>query len=1054
MSFFVLNQGIAQKQKPSPDLKNIDKKANTTGNLESIQLERRIDTPNPATSEKIDYSNFSNITLQKSERSNLVSSKKVDQQTQLPYHVKGLLTKNKVDLNASPEEKAVAYLNELKDDMQIKEPVQEFVFKSQKTDQVGAQHLRFSQVFNNIKVHGSEVVLHQKEGQTYLFNGRYYPTPKLENLTPTLSAAAAQNSAIADVNTFMEFKSLSDMEKQLLPHEQIVSELVIYHVDKNIDAEALAYHITLFPNLINRYEYFIDAQSGAVLHKYLNTCKLFHNHGSESCSVNAKINVPEIKTVEENASFLPPPGPETAQAVDLKGITRTINVYETGGTFYMIDASRAMFNSSLSQFPANPAGVIWTLDAFDTYPQNSDFNYDQITSSNNSWNNANGVSAHYNGGLAYNYFKNTFGRESINGAGGNIISLINVSDEDGSDFDNAFWNGAAMFYGSGDVAFNAPLAKASDVAGHEMSHGVIQNTANLEYQGESGALNESFADIFGAMIDRDDWKIGEEVASSSIFPTGTMRDMENPNNGGNSSNFYWQPENTNEQYTGSQDNGGVHINSGIPNHAYYKFATAIGKDKAEQIFYSALTDYLVSSSRFVDLRAAVEEAAGNLYGNAEVTAAQTAFAAVGIGGGGSIENTQEDVEVNTGTEFILWSNPNLQDILVNNTDGSTNGTISNNNHISKPSISDDGTIVLYIGEDKKMYEIDIDWATGDILNEYVLEETETWRNVATSKDGTKLAGLTGSISDGTYTNEIWVFDFVSNSAQTFTLFNPTFTEGVTTGDVLLADVIEFDHSGEYILYDAFNSLSSNFGDDITYWDIGLLKVWDNDSNGFTDGSDIQKLFNGLPENVSVGNPTFSKNSPYIIAFDYIETDFFGTDNKVQGVNTQTGDQGVIWENTVLGYPSYSTDDDRMIFSAENTNDQPVIGLRSLKADKITGDGDASAVISNADWATWFATGERNLQVDIDELPENLNDLQVFPNPFRTSIRIQMDLNEATKGSISIKNILGQEIENRSVDFSQGRNRFEFDSNDWSNGTYFLECRFGDQSVSRKVVKLK
>jgi Zn-dependent metalloprotease len=92
--------------------------------------------------------------------------------------------------------------------------------------------------------------------------------------------------------------------------------------------------------------------------------------------------------------------------------------------------------------------------------------------------------------------------------------LINVADDDGSSMGNAFWNGQAMFYGNGDGAFQ-PLARGLDVAGHEMSHGVIQSTANLEYQGESGALNESFADVFGVLIDRDDWKIGEDVVKAS-----------------------------------------------------------------------------------------------------------------------------------------------------------------------------------------------------------------------------------------------------------------------------------------------------------------------------------------------------------------------------------------------------------------------------------------------------------------------------------------------------------------------------------------------------------
>ncbi|CAG0908569.1 unnamed protein product, partial [Darwinula stevensoni] len=155
--------------------------------------------------------------------------------------------------------------------------------------------------------------------------------------------------------------------------------------------------------------------------------------------------------------------------------------------------------------PDDPDGVIWTIDAFNTSPEKSNFKYDHVTSTNNSWSSKTAVSSHYNGGQAFEYFRNVHGRKSINGQGGNIISFVNVADDDGSSMGNAFWNGQAMFYGNGDGAFQ-PLARGLDVAGHEMSHGVIQSTANLEYQGESGALNESFADVFGVLIDRDDWK--------------------------------------------------------------------------------------------------------------------------------------------------------------------------------------------------------------------------------------------------------------------------------------------------------------------------------------------------------------------------------------------------------------------------------------------------------------------------------------------------------------------------------------------------------------------
>lgn len=106
-----------------------------------------------------------------------------------------------------------------------------------------------------------------------------------------------------------------------------------------------------------------------------------------------------------------------------------------------------------------------------------------------------------------------------------------MRDEDGTEMDNAFWNGEVMAYGNGATDFT-PLAGALDVAGHEMTHGVIENTARLEYNAQSGALNESFADVFGVLIERKNWTIGETVTKRSAFPSGALRDMANPNQGG------------------------------------------------------------------------------------------------------------------------------------------------------------------------------------------------------------------------------------------------------------------------------------------------------------------------------------------------------------------------------------------------------------------------------------------------------------------------------------------------------------------------------------------
>jgi bacillolysin len=301
----------------------------------------------------------------------------------------------------------------------------------------------------------------------------------------------------------------------------------------------------------------------------------------------------------------------------------------------MLDVSRSMYKATQSTLPDAPVGGILTVDMNNTFGDNQIIR--RVISTNNQWTTGTAVkaiSAHYNAGLAYEYYLTHHGRQSIDGAGGTIISIVNVPDDDGGGLDNAFWNGKIMYYGNGDVALK-PTSGGIDVAGHEMTHGVVQSTANLESQGEAGAINESMADVFGSMIDPDgDWLMGEDVVRSAFYPTGALRSLSDPHNGGPGTPGY-QPKHVNEQYMGKSDNGGVHINSGIPNHAFYKYATAITRTKAAAVYYKALNDYLTKSSQFIDLRLAIIQAATDLYGagSTEVVQAGIAFDEVGISNG-------------------------------------------------------------------------------------------------------------------------------------------------------------------------------------------------------------------------------------------------------------------------------------------------------------------------------------------------------------------------------------------------------------------------------------
>ncbi|MEO5905634.1 MAG: M4 family metallopeptidase, partial [Saprospiraceae bacterium] len=676
-----------------------------------------------------------------------------------------------------------------------------------------------------------------------------------------------------------------------------------------------------------------------------------------------------------------------------------------------------------SVMPNEPLGVLWTIDGQNGSPQKENFEVVHVTNTTNNWTNLQ-VSAHFNAGESFEYFRQKFNRNSLNGQGGNIISIINVSDENGNGLDNAFWGGAAMFYGNGDVAFQ-PLAKGLDVAGHEMSHGVIQNTANLEYMGQSGALNESFADVFGAMIDRADWQLGEDVVNTNFFPSGAMRDMSNPHNGGNGPNDNgWQPHHMNEYQnlpnTPEGDNGGVHVNSGITNRAFFLLASSIGKEKAEQIYYKALRDYLVKSSQFIDMRIAVEKAATDLHGagSAEVNAVKSAFDTVGIGAGAG-GDYEDDIDVNSGDDFIIATDEQESDLyFIPPTNPNQFVKMNVPAPLTRLSFTDDGTSGVYVDQGNDMIVINFNWSGGQLdYQAFNLESNPQgiWRNIVVSKDGSKIAFTTSQL-----VNEIIVFDFTTGLNEFYELFNPTTAEGILTGDVLYADAMEWDYSGEYVMYDALNRIESQFGDGIEYWDISFLRTWNNATDGFGDGQ-IQKLYSSLPENISIGNPTFAKNSPYIITFDFIEEylDNSGQpqeDYWVIAANIESGLVSNVFNNTTVGYPSYSRLDDKILFTFyEATSDILLLGTINMQpGDKIVPVAGTDVVLINqAQKGVWFQTGARDFTAVND--PADLINMTVSPSPASDLLRVEWLNVKSGNAHFQMTDITGQIVKTGSIE---------------------------------------
>lgn len=342
---------------------------------------------------------------------------------------------------------------------------------------------------------------------------------------------------------------------------------------------------------------------------------------------------------------------QTGTGSSLYSGTVNISTTSSGGTFYMEDTTRRMGTFNMNSTGNESTGTGGTQSRY--------------TDTDDNWNTTiqrAGVDAHYGAAQTYDYYQAVHNRNGINGSngpgtttsavGGVPLVVSRVHFGTSGRYNNAFWYNNQMSYGDGDGTTFSPLTTL-DVAGHEMTHGVTEYTANLTYANESGALNEATSDIFGAMVElRTDggavttntWLIGEDCYTPGTSGDA-LRSMSSPNT-------YGDPDHYSIRYTGSADSGGVHTNSGIANQAFFLMAaggtnrisgisvTGIGASAMERIWYRALTVYMTSGTNFAAARTATINAANDLFGAGSTQANGVAqgWCAVGVGscpGGGT-----------------------------------------------------------------------------------------------------------------------------------------------------------------------------------------------------------------------------------------------------------------------------------------------------------------------------------------------------------------------------------------------------------------------------------
>jgi Zn-dependent metalloprotease len=238
------------------------------------------------------------------------------------------------------------------------------------------------------------------------------------------------------------------------------------------------------------------------------------------------------------------------------------------------------------------------------------------------------VNQAYDGlGATYDFYKNVLGRNSIDGHGMRLVATVHFSKR----FNNAFWNGKQMVFGDGDNVVFMDFTRSLDVIGHELTHGVTDSASGLEYHNQSGALNESFSDVFGSLVkqyakkqtaEKADWLIGSEIIAPGIQGVA-LRSLRAPGTAYNDPRLGGkdpQPKHMRDLVDLPDDElddfGGVHINSGIPNHAFFLVAHRLGGfawEQAGAIWYEALQQ-LSPTSDFQNCADITAQVAGAKFG--------------------------------------------------------------------------------------------------------------------------------------------------------------------------------------------------------------------------------------------------------------------------------------------------------------------------------------------------------------------------------------------------------------------------------------------------------
>ncbi|MBP1638937.1 MAG: hypothetical protein H6Q17_520 [Bacteroidetes bacterium] len=538
-------------------------------------------------------------------------------------------------------------------------------------DQDGHTHQRYQQFYKGIKVEGGEYLTHSKDEYIYTINGHFADitisstTPQIDSITALAFATKALNAKKYNWSTKAD--------------KYYPKAFLVICKEPTKESFHLAWKFTLIasePMLAE--DIYVDANTGNII----NRISLIQDN-----------NIQGTATTKYSGD----------QTITADSFSSGYRLRETQNN---VNIQTQSFNHN--QYPTN------TSIASDFVNNNSNWTSSSWT---NFTNDRPALDAHWGAEQVYSYWHTVFGRNSIDNNGLTIKSYVHL----GTGYDNAFWYSPtlSMYYGDGSILFK-PLT-ALDVCAHEFGHGICQYTANLAYQGESGALNEGFSDIWGACVEywaapnKQTWLIGEDITLNQT----ALRSLSNPKQFAQPDTYggtYWYSQNG---CSPSLDNDycGVHANSGVLNKWFYLLSqggsgtndkgnsysvTGIGINDAQIIAYRAERDYLFSSATYQDAYNATIQAAADAFGSnsTQLSSVISAWYAVGVTGSSYIVSASinGDDMVSPGSTHTYTCSPSNSNytyewyIDENNTSRDTQFINGNTNTIT---FNGDGIFDLY-----------------------------------------------------------------------------------------------------------------------------------------------------------------------------------------------------------------------------------------------------------------------------------------------------------------------------------------------------------------------